>query len=142
MRQADPMPPTEHRRWPRVPEERLFACRDGSDPKERIYFTRNLSGGGCMFESPAAISPGTVLELAFYAPIAVKTRSCENTMQHMCIGAQVRWIHELSESVGHEGGNRYQVGVLFDQIDAQDQACLDEYVRKRLMMTSTQRIGE
>jgi len=58
----------------------------------------------------------------------------------MRIGAQVRWIRELPEAFGDQGGNRYRVGVAFDQIDPQDQVRLDEYVKKRLMMVSPQRI--
>ena len=56
----------------------------------------------------------------------------------MRVGAQVRWIREIPEAVEDEGSNCYRIGVAFDEIDPQDQACLDEYVKKRFMMASTQ----
>ena len=129
--------PTECRRWPRVEEERLMTCRSKSHQEETIYFTRNISGGGLMFESPEALFPDTRLELGFYAPM-----DCERqTMSHMRVGAQVRWVSEIPDVFGYEGINRYRIGVAFDEIDPQDRACLEEYVKKRLMMASTERLA-
>ncbi|MBI3292309.1 MAG: PilZ domain-containing protein [Elusimicrobia bacterium] len=133
MSQADLTLATERRRWLRVAEELLIACRGKGHSSDAIYFTRNLSGGGLMFESPGELSPGTPLEIEFYAP-----RDCEKqTRLFMLIGAQVR---EIPNAPVEEGSNQYRVGVAFSQIDPQDQACLDEYVNKRLVMASGQRV--
>ena len=89
-----------------------------------------------MFDSTKSIPPETRLEMECYAPVDCDKR----TKLYMLVGARVRWIREISEAVGYEGSNRYRIGVAFDTIDSQDQACLDEYVRKRLMIASTQAI--
>ena len=136
MSPADPLQPTERRRWLRVAEELLIACRGQGHSSDAIYFTRNLSGGGLMFEFPGELSPGTPLEIEFYAP-----RDCEKqTRLFMLIGAQVRWTSEIPNASVEEGSNQYRVGVAFNQIDPQDQACLDEYVNKRLVMAGTPRV--
>jgi len=136
MSQADLTLATERRRWLRVAEELLIACRGEGHSSDAIYFTRNLSGGGLMFESPGELSPGTPLEIEFYAP-----RDCEKqTRLSMLIGAQVRWTSEIPNAPVEEGSNQYRVGVAFNQIDPQDQTCLDEYVNKRVVMASRQRV--
>jgi len=95
-----------------------------------------MSGGGLMVESPEAIPDETQLEIELYTPMDCK----KQTRLYVRIGAQVRWISELSESVGYEGSNRYRLGVAFNEIDPQDQACLDEYVKKRVMMAGAQSV--
>lgn len=131
---ADLTQPTEQRRWPRLREELLGACRAESRRDEMIYFTRNLSARGLMFDSPESISPGTRLEMEWYAPV-----DCEKqTRLYMCIGAQVQWTRKIPDAVRYEGSNRYRVGVAFDQIDPRDHACLDEYVKKRLLVADTE----
>lgn len=90
-----------------------------------------------MFESPVPIPTDTTLDVECYAPMDCEKR----TMQHMCIGAQVRWTREISEAFDYEGSNRYKVGVVFDQINPADQICLDEYVKKRLATIGVQRIA-
>lgn len=103
---------------------------------ETTYFTRSLGGGGLMFESPTMIPMGTQLEVGLNVPV-----DCEKRMlRFMRIVAQVRWIGEMSEAVAYEGSNRYKVGVTFDEIDAEARACLDDYVKQRLRMASTQRV--
>ena len=134
---ADLTQPTEQRRWPRLGEELLGACRAESRRGEMIYFTRNLSARGLMFDFPEPISSGTRLEMELYAPVDCEKR----TMRYMLIGAQVRWTREISEAFSYEGSNRYKVGVIFEQVDPADQRCLDEYVKKRLMMTGAQNVG-
>ena len=137
MNSVDLTQPTERRRCPRLGEELLIACRSRNHVHTAVYFTRNLSGGGLMFESPASVSSDTTLDIECYTPIG-----CEKqTMQHMRMGAQVRWTREIPEACGYEGSNRYTVGVAFDQIDPADQVCLDEYVKKRLAAVSVQRIA-
>ena len=89
-----------------------------------------------MFDSPEPIPPETQLEMEYHAPVDCDKR----TRLYMLVGARVRWIREIPEALGDEGSNRYRVGVAFDEIDSQDQVCLDEYVRKRLMIVSTQSI--
>lgn len=89
-----------------------------------------------MFETQEAIPPASRLEIELYAPADCQ----KQTRYYLFVRAQVRWTNEIPEAVGYEGSNRYRVGVAFDQIDPQDQACLDEYVKKRLMMESAQRI--
>lgn len=136
MSPAEPLQPAERRRWLRVAEELLIACRGKGHASDALYFTRNLSGGGLMFESPEEPSPGAPLEMEFYAP-----RDCEKqTRVSMLIGAQVRWVSEIPNASGEES-NQYRVGVAFDEIDSEAQACLDEYVKKRLAMETVQRIA-
>ena len=126
----------ERRHWPRVAEELLVAYRSKSHVNETVYFTRNISGGGLVFDSPESIPPETQLEMECDVPVDCERR----TRHHMLVGARVGWIREIPEALGDEGSNRYRIGVAFDEIDSQDQVCLDEYVRKRLMIVSTQSI--
>lgn len=90
-----------------------------------------------MFESPEPPLPGTVLEVGCYPPMDCDAR----TMRYMRIGAKVRWVSEILDAFEYEGGNRYKVGVIFDQIDPADQACVDGYVKKRLLLEGVQRIA-
>lgn len=90
-----------------------------------------------MFESPEPLSPGSRLEIELYTPI-----DCEKRVRfYMRIGAESLWTSEIPEAFGHEGSNRYRVGVVFDQIDPQDQACCNGYVKRRLMREGVQRIA-
>ena len=89
-----------------------------------------------MLETPEAIPPEIGLDIELYAPTDCK----KQTMLYMRIGAQVRWRQQILEGVGPEGSNQYRVGVAFDEIDSEDQACVDEYVRKRLMTASAQHV--
>ncbi len=134
MSPADSFQSSDRRRYPRLSEERLFVYRKRGHANEFICFTRNVGGEGLMFESPQPIPPDAQLEVEFYAPVDCEKR----TRLHMLIGAQVQWTSEILEAFNIEGANRYRVGVAFDQIDTQDQACLVEYVKKRLMMASAQ----
>lgn len=130
--------PTERRRRPRLCEELLIPCRNKDTLSQTIHFTRNISGGGLMFGSPEPIPMGTQLEIELYAPL-----DCEKqTMRYMRIGAQVRWVSDMPNAFGYEGSNRYKVGVVFDEIDPQDQARFDEYVKKRLnMVVNTEHVA-
>ena len=87
-----------------------------------------------MFDSPESIPPETQLEIECYAPVDCDKR----TRLYMLVGARVRWIREIPEAIGYEGSNQYRIGVVFDEIDSEDQVCLDEYVRKRLRMEKPQ----
>jgi c-di-GMP-binding flagellar brake protein YcgR len=117
-------------------EELLITCRGRSPLNETICFTRNISGGGLVLETPEAIPPESRLDIELYAPT-----DCEKqTRSYMRIGAQVRWIRQIPEGVAHEGSNHYRAGIAFDEIDPKDQACLDEYVKKRLMMASARHV--
>lgn len=136
MSPADPVQPTERRCWPRSEEELLITCRDRSQ-MHATYFTRSLAGGGLMFEASEPITPGTCLEIELYAPVDCEKR----TLRFMCIVARARWTSEIPEAFASDGSNRHRIGVAFDEIDPQDQACLDEYVKKRLMMANTERVA-
>ena len=86
-----------------------------------------------MFDSAESIPPETRLEVEAYGPVDCEKR----TRLYMLIGAQVQWTREIPEAFEYKGSNRYRVGVSFDRIDSSDQRCLDEYVKKRLMMGSS-----
>lgn len=119
---ADLTQPTERRHWPRFGEELLIACRTRSQRSGTTFFTRNLSAKGLMFEAPEPVTLGTCLEMELYAPADCEKR----TLRFMYIVARARWTSEIPEAFGYEGSNRYKVGVAFDQIDPQDQTCLDK----------------
>lgn len=89
-----------------------------------------------MCESPVAIPIGTQVEIELYAPVDCEKR----TLRFMRTVAQVRWMSEIPEAFGYDGSNRCRVGAAFDEIDSEDRARLEEYVRGRLRMASAERI--
>lgn len=136
MNPADSIQSPERRRWPRVVEEWTIVCRHGGALKEGISFTRNIGARGVMLESTEAPSPDSPIEIELYAPLDCEKR----TRQHTRILGRVRWTQDIPEAFGYAGSNRFRVGVAFEQIDPQIQACLDGYVRKRLKSESVQQI--
>lgn len=121
---------TERRCWSRVAEELLMTCREKDSLCERAYFTRNLSGGGCMFESPEAIPLRTAVELALYAPVDCERR----TRVYVVLAARVQWISEMPTAGRDTWSNRYRIGVAFEAGDSQDRKCLSEYVERKHRM--------
>jgi len=116
------------REWQRVANELLIDCQQKGRQGSATYFTRNISGGGLMFEAPEVMTPGTQLEIEIRVPIdhAARRERC------LCLSGQVRWTSMIPDAFECEGSNRYRIGITFHQISPIDQACLEEHVRKRL----------
>ena len=102
--EAHTLSDAERRRWPRRRIELLIRCRREGDSGEGIYFTRNLSEGGLMFESPAAFPPAAALELGWYAPVE---GSASRIRRYLALQGQVQWVRPIPEGQEASGSNRY-----------------------------------
>jgi hypothetical protein len=111
---------SERRRWPRRTIELLIRCRPatGGGP-EGIYFTRNLSEGGLMFESPGLFNATTPVEVGWYAPVQ---GGGARIRRYLSLRARVAWAREMPDDHAAMHGNRYQVGLQFQRMNPDDRA--------------------
>jgi len=88
-------------------------------------FTRDISGGGLMFETDRDIPAGSELELEIYQP----STSGKNIIFSVHVFAKVAWTRGIAKEAFEEGENRYQVGVEFSEIKEEDKQRIVNFVK-------------
>lgn len=115
----------ERRKFPRV-EDNIFILGSlkANHAAEFKAFTRDISGGGLMFETDRDIPAGSELELEIYQPSG---REKEVFFSIHAV-AKVAWIKGIAKDTFEEGENRYQVGVEFSEIKEEDRQRIVNFV--------------
>ncbi len=115
----------ERRKFPRV-EDNIFILGSLKANHAAGFkaFTRDISGGGLMFETDRNIPAGSELELEIYQP----SNSGKRIIFSVHVIAKVAWIKGIAKDAFEEGENRYQVGVEFSEIKEEDRQRIVNFV--------------
>lgn len=115
----------ERRKFPRL-KDNIFIL--GAVKANHAYefkaFTRNIGGGGLMFETDRDIPAGSELELEIYQP----SDSGKNVIFSVHVVAKAAWTKEIEKDAFEEGENRHQVGVEFSEIKEEDRQRIVNFV--------------
>lgn len=115
----------ERRKFPRVGDNIfILGSLKANHAAEFKAFTRDISGGGLMFETDRDIPAGSELELEIYQPSG---REKEVFFSIHAV-AKVAWIKGIAKDTFEEGENRYQVGVEFSEIKEEDRQRIVNFV--------------
>ncbi|MBI1810423.1 MAG: PilZ domain-containing protein [Nitrospirae bacterium] len=87
-------------------------------------FTRDISGGGLMFETERDIPAGSELELEIYQP----SNSRKKIIFSVYAVAKIVWAREIEKDSFKDGENKYQIGVEFSEIKEQDRQMIINFV--------------
>ena len=115
----------ERRKFQRL-EDNIFilGALKANHAAEFKAFTRDISGGGLMFETDSNIPAGSELELEIYQP----SDSGKRIIFSVHIIAKVAWTRAIEKDAFEEGENRYQVGVEFSEIKEEDRQRIANFV--------------
>ena len=91
-------------------------------------FTRDIGGGGLMFETDRDIPVDSELEFEIYQPSG---REKEVFFSIHAV-AKVAWIKGIAKDSFEEGENRHQVGVEFSDIKEEDRQRIIDFVNQCL----------
>jgi c-di-GMP-binding flagellar brake protein YcgR len=118
----------EKRKFPRLKDNIFILGVLNSTPifigAEFKAFTRDISGGGLMFDTDRDIPAGSELELEIYQP----SNSGKNIIFSVHAAAKVTWTRGIEKDAFEEGENRYQVGVEFSEIKEEDRQRIVNFV--------------
>ena len=92
-------------------------------------FTRDISGGGLMFETDRDILAGSELELEIYQP----SNGSKKVIFSVYVIAKVTWTKEIEKDAFEEGENRYRVGVEFSEIKEEDRQRIINFVNRSMI---------
>ena len=115
----------ERRKFPRVEDNIFILVSLKTDHADEFKaFTREISGGGLMFETDRDIPAGSELELEIYQP----SNSGKRIIFSVHVIAKVAWTRGIEKDAFEEGENRYQVGVEFSEIKEEDRQRIVNFV--------------
>ena len=116
----------ERRRFRRLKANIFIIGNLGSGSDELKVVTKNISGGGLMFETEKDISQDTTLDLEIYQPIDCR----KSTIFSIPVLARVVWIREIEKNNFEDGENKYRVGIEFSEIKEEDRQKIIKYVEE------------
>jgi c-di-GMP-binding flagellar brake protein YcgR len=120
----------EKRKFPRLKDNIfILGVLKANHAAEFKAFTRDISGGGLMFETDRDIPAGSELELEIYQP----SDSGKNIIFSVHVAAKAAWTKEIKKDAFEEGENRYQVGVEFSEIKKEDRQRIVNFVNGSMM---------
>ena len=115
----------ERRKFPRLEDNIFILCSlKATHAAEFKAFTRDICGGGLMFETDRNIPAGSELELEIYQP----SDSGKRIIFSVHVIAKVAWTRGIEKDAFEEGENRYQVGVEFSEIKEEDRQRIVNFV--------------
>ena len=115
----------ERRKFPRLKDNIfILGVLKANHAAEFKAFTRDISGGGLMFETDSNIPAGSELELEIYQP----SNSGKRIIFSVHVIAKVAWTKGIEKDAFEEGENRYQVGVEFSEIKEEDRQRIVNFV--------------
>lgn len=115
----------EKRKLPRLKDNVfILGALKANHAAEFKAFTRDISGGGLMFETDRDIPAGSELELEIYQP----SNSEKKIIFSVHAAAKAAWTKSIEKDVFEEGENRYQVGVEFSEIKEEDRQRIVNFV--------------
>ncbi|OGW30404.1 MAG: hypothetical protein A2X54_01120 [Nitrospirae bacterium GWF2_44_13] len=121
----------EKRKFPRLTDNIfILGALKANHADEFKAFTRDISGGGLMFETDRDIPAGSELELEIYQP----SNSGKRIIFSVHVIAKVAWTRAIEKDAFEEGENRYQVGVEFSEIKEEDRQRIVNFVNGHIMM--------
>lgn len=117
----------ERRKFPRSKDNIFILCNIISSPIEEFKaITKDISGGGVMFETERNISKESKINMEICQPI-----NRDKTMI-FCIPAlaKVVWVREIDKDNFESGENKYRVGTEFLEIKEEDKKRIADYIEK------------
>jgi len=121
----------EKREFSRIKENIFILAAFKKDQENQFkVFTRDISGGGLMFETDLDIPAGSELELEIYQP-SDKDKEVFFSIHTV---ARVAWIKGIEKDSFEEGENRHQVGVEFSEIKEEDRQRIINFVNQGLAL--------
>lgn len=127
MVQKDEILKMEKRRYPRLNDNIFISYQSGAKVFKAI--TRNISGGGLMFEAEKKIQAGAVLDMEIYQP----ANSFKTLIFVTPVSVKVRWIKKIKYGFLETGENEYKIGVEFDNIRSEDRKKIEQYVNTNII---------
>lgn len=115
------------RKFSRVKEDIfIFQHLKSGNPDKFMAITRDIGGGGLMFETERSILQGEILDFEIYQPIDPR----KIIFFSIFAKAKVIWIRKIDKDNFEKGENKYRVGVEFSEINGEDRKRVDTYVKK------------
>lgn len=119
----------EKRKFARLKDNIFILVNLKSEHTDQFkVFTRDIGGGGLMFETDRDIPMGSELELEIYQPSG---REKEVFFSIHAV-AKVAWIKGIAKDSFEEGENMHQVGVEFSYIKEEDRQRIIDFVNQCL----------
>lgn len=116
---------SERRKFRRIETTIFCQLVQGRERIESV--SRDISGGGLMFEIDRFTPPLATFELEIYQPVDYR----KSKIVSIFIFARVVWIKEIEESPKFEGSNKYVVGIEFIEIEEEDRTMIAKYVAEK-----------
>lgn len=130
MSSSDPLLPSKRREEPRLAIEFFIQCQREGHQGKGVFFIRNISATGFMFESVDQFTPGNQVQIEWFKPLS----QGRQTWSRMRIAGRVVWANAIPGGFEHQGSNRYRMGLVFEQIHPDDQMMIRTYVQESMMM--------
>lgn len=119
----------ERRIFPRFKDNIFIFGNLSSDPIERFKaFTKDVSGGGLMFETEREIPKARGLKLEIYQPLDRDKRMIFS----IPVMAKVIWIKNIEKENFERGENKYRIGIEFSEIKEEDRKMIAKYAEVSL----------
>jgi c-di-GMP-binding flagellar brake protein YcgR len=90
--------------------------------------TRDISGGGLMFEAERNIPAQSELEMEIYQPMSFD----KNIIFSIPVLAKVIWAERIEKAVFEKGENRYRIGIKFLEIKEEDRRRIVKHVKANI----------